>query len=64
VVWGGGGVEIQNIPLSYEGGVVDWVVSSVEGSFLRIGQVCLWLNLYNLLLTITSIGDTFLRNIA
>ncbi len=30
VVWGGGGVEIQNIPLSYDGGVVDCVVSSVE----------------------------------
>jgi hypothetical protein len=30
VVWGK--AEIQNIPLGYDGGVVDWVVSSVEGS--------------------------------
>ena len=43
---GWGEAEIQNIPLSYDEGVVEWVVSSVEGLPLRIGKVCLWLNQY------------------
>jgi len=30
--------EIQNILLSYDGGVLDWIAYSVEGSALSIGS--------------------------
>jgi hypothetical protein len=44
--------EIQNITLRYDEEVIDWFVSSVGGSSLRLDKAYLWINRYYFMYTV------------